>query len=147
MTAMVAMHKKTAATVFTASALDSSSVMLAGEVTGDVMETFCGEGNLINISGHQEKQAQNLSGGGNHSSPAPAGALLAYPKKLKRTARKDKDLIGNVEEMETIQPEPPYTAIAISMKVAEACGVGWQAPTGIPEPRKSRSRWRAKGTL
>jgi hypothetical protein len=89
MTAMVAMHMKTAATVFTASALDSSSVMLAGEVTGDVMETLCGEGNLINISGHQEKQGQNLSGGGNHSSPDPAGALLAYPKKLKRTARRD----------------------------------------------------------
>jgi hypothetical protein len=89
MTAMVAMHMRTAATVFTASALDSSSVMLAGEVTGDVMETFCGEGSLINISGHQEKQGQNPSGGGNHFSPAPARALLAYPKKLKRTARRD----------------------------------------------------------
>lgn len=124
MTAMVAMHMKTAATVFTASALDSSSVMLAGEVTGDVLETFCGEGNLINISGHQEKQGQNLSGAGNHSSPAPAGASLAYPKKLKRTASRNKDLIGNAAKMESVQPEPPYTAIAISMKVAEACGVG-----------------------
>jgi hypothetical protein len=84
---MVVMHMKTAATVLTASALDSSSVMLAGEMTGDVMETFCGEGNLINISGHQKKQGQNLSGGGNHSSPAPEGPLLSSVSEGAKTNR------------------------------------------------------------